>query len=149
MISLKQLIDEQKFTGEDDLTIIRRWFCENDREEDGIDLITKLSKSKFEKANRILTNARQWIPNRPKVTDCNPKSKISKADKATLDRMTDIYLLGMDLSEGMLIWAQENIPNMECPGVIFVPMVEWLSKKYGIEFKDYHIENDKGCKYRK
>ena len=71
MPTLKNYIDEQRFTGEDDITIIRRWFCENNREQDGLELIAELSKSKTDKLENTLNYARTWLPSVADVYESN------------------------------------------------------------------------------
>ena len=43
MISLKQLIEQQRMTGLSDIAIIRAYFDANDLEEEGMELIYELS----------------------------------------------------------------------------------------------------------
>ena len=42
----------------------------------------------------------------------------------------------LDLNDDLLNWAKTDIPNMNTPTAIFVPMVKWLKDTYGIEFAD-------------
>lgn len=137
MPTLKDYIDEQRFTGEDDITIIRRWFCENNREQDGLELIADLSKSKTDKLENTLNYARTWLPSVADVYESN--KGIKKEVASQLMRITRIHLLGCDLSDDLKRWAEITIPEMDTPRVIFVPMVEWLKEKYGIEFRDKRI----------
>ncbi len=62
MPTLEELIEEQKYTKISDIEVISKWFCDNNREEDGLELITKLNKSKVDKLSKILNNARMWPP---------------------------------------------------------------------------------------
>ena len=52
MPTLKEFIDKQSFTGYNDIDIIREWFCQNDCEEIGIELISMLNKSKIDKLDK-------------------------------------------------------------------------------------------------
>ena len=133
-MTLKEYIEMQSQTGDDDITIIRRWFCENDREQDGLAMIAELSKSKSDKLQKTLDYARQWLPNIPDMYISNRGMK--KDDGIYLNRIATLYTLGCELPEGLLKWASETIPEMDTPKVIFIPMVEWLKNKYGIEFRD-------------
>lgn len=134
MPTLKEYIDEQRFTGEDDITIIRRWFCENNREQDGLELIAELSKSKSDKLQQSLNYARMWLPSLPNVYESN--KGIDKETANKIQQITTLHLLGYDeLPEPLLTWAKETIPNMKIPNIIFVPMTEWLKDNYNIEFK--------------
>ena len=138
MPTLKDYIDNQKFTGDDDITIIRKWFSDNNREQDGIELISELSKSKCDKLQNILNCARTWLPSLPDIYESN--KGIDKEDANHLMRITKLYLLSCELSPSLLSWAESRIPEMDTPSVIFVPMVEWLKNKYNIEFKDKRIK---------
>ena len=59
------------------------------------------------------------------VTPCQAK---------LLDRLTDIFLLGMDIPSQYLDEVKVTIPHMKMPQFIFIPMVEWLRDKCGIKF---------------
>ena len=136
MVSLKELVDDQKFNCDDDLTIIERWFCLNNREQDGLDLISKLSKSKVDKLESILNTAKIWLPNIPDVYESNKKFGIDKDIASNINRITTYHLLGCEIPTNLLIWAEKTIPTIDTPKIIFIPMVEWLKTKYQIEFKD-------------
>ena len=62
--------------------------------------------------------------------------KVSKEEGKYLNKITQSFLLGLDLNDDLLNWAKTNIPNMNTPTAIFVPMVKWLKDKYKIEFAD-------------
>lgn len=49
MITLKDLVTEQQISGRTDIEVIQNFFRLNDMEEDGIDLISELTKSKITK----------------------------------------------------------------------------------------------------
>lgn len=137
MITLKELVDLQKFNHADDIALIRTWFCENDKESEGIELITELSKSKIEKMDRQLTYIKTWLPNVPSVWSSN--NKLSGDDVDRLNRIIRYHIIGSDLPQSLLDWAKENIPNMNIPDIIFIPMVEWLKHRYQIEFRNYPV----------
>lgn len=135
MVSLKELVEQQKYTGDDDITVIRKYFCLNDLEETGLDIIVELNKSKVSKLDNTIRYARTYIPSLPDVYECN-RGKVDKETSHRLMQIAKLHLLGCKLSDNLLSWAKENIPLMETPKVIFVPMVEWLKNEYSIEFKD-------------
>lgn len=134
-IKLKDLVDMQILTGESDMDIISKWFVTNNKETEGIELLSKLASSKSNKLERILQLARMWIPMVPKVYESNPKM-ITKENGAKLDQIIQYYILDMPLSDNLIEWAKENIPAMKTPTIIFRPAIEWLKSEYGIEFKD-------------
>ena len=137
-IPLKHLVDAQQFTGDSDIQIIYKWFVCNNKEVEGIELLSKLSSSKVTKLQRILLNARTWIPTVPKVYESNP-NKISKENGEKLDQIIQHHILEMPLSGKLLDWAKETIPTLNTPTIIFRPAIEWLKSEYGIEFKDKTI----------
>lgn len=138
MTTLKELVSTQKYTGLSDVDIIKIWFIDNDKESEGINLMAELSKSKFDKVDRQLKNAQTWIPIVPDVYESNKsmKNKVSKEEGKYLNKITQSFLLGLDLNDDLLNWAKNNISNINTPTVIFVPMVKWLKDKYKIEFAD-------------
>ena len=56
MTTLKELVPNQNLTGDNDIQIIKAFFTLNDMEEEGMDLIHELTKSKIAKLNH-----RQYI----------------------------------------------------------------------------------------
>ena len=138
MTTLKELISIQKYTDLSDIEIIKAWFIDNNMESEGINLMAELSKSKFDKVYLQLKNAQTWIPIVPDVYESNKfmKNKVSKEEGKYLNKITQSFLLGLDLNDDLLNWAKINIPNINIPTVIFVPMVKWLKDKYKIEFAD-------------
>ena len=135
MITLKDLVDEQKYTDISDLDIIKHWFIANSKELEGIELLSDLASAKANKLDNILRVAKTWIPTVPKVYESN-KPKVPKEDADKLDKIVQYYLLNMSLPTSLLDWAKETIPTMKTPTIIFRPAIEWLKTEYGIEFKD-------------
>lgn len=138
MTTLEELVSAQKYTNLSDIDIIKIWFIDNDKESEGINLIAELSKSQFDKIYLQLKNAQTWIPTVPDVYESNKsmKNKVSKEEGKYLNKITQSFLLGLDLNDDLLNWAKNNISNINTPTVIFVPMVKWLKDKYKIEFAD-------------
>ena len=138
MTTLTELVSAQKYTNLSDIDIIKIWFVDNDKESEGINLMAELSKSKFDKVDRQLKNAQTWIPIVPDVYESNKfmKNKVSKEEGKYLNKITQSFLLGLDLDDELLNWAKNNIPNINMPTVIFSPMVKWLKDKYKIKFAD-------------
>ena len=52
MTTLKQLVEYQKLDGMSDIQVIKTFFDLNDIEEEGMDLIHELTKTKVEKLKR-------------------------------------------------------------------------------------------------
>ena len=132
MITLEQLVKEQKWNGMSDIQIIKTFFEVNDMEEDGIEIITELSKTKIEKLKRKHNEAETWACILPS------KYLYEHYDLDIANKLHNLelnYLVnGGELSDVFLEWANENVPNIERPQVFFNPLVDWLEDK-GIEFK--------------
>lgn len=133
MVTLEQLVKEQKWNGMSDIQVIKTFFDLNDMEEDGMDLITELSKTKVEKLKRKERMVKEWTSYLPS------KYLYENYDLDIADRLHTLELdylsHGCKLSEKRLEWAKENISNIVRPQVYFNPLVEWLESK-GIRFKD-------------
>lgn len=132
MVTLNKLIEEQKWNGMTDIQVIKTFFDLNNLEEEGIDLITELSKSKVEKLKLYKKGVTDWISYLPS------KYLYENYDLETADHLHTLELdyisNGYKLSEYRLGWAKENIPNIELPTVYFRPLIEWLDEQ-GIRFK--------------
>lgn len=133
MIALKQLLDTQPFTSANDIEIIEAFFTLNDMEEEGMDLIHKLTKSKIEKLNHKQHMVKDWVSQLPsKYLYQNYDLKTADAlHKLELDYLSN----GGELSNARLEWARENVPNIKKPEVYFLPLVNWLEER-GIKFQD-------------
>ena len=132
MITLKQLVEQQKFTGINDVGIIRAFFDMNNMEEEGIELVHELTKSKIEKLNRRIRGVEEW------TTNLWSKYLYENYDLDTADMLHKVELYyvshGYRLSDWALEWAKENIPNIEKPKFYFYPVIEYLDAK-GLRFK--------------
>ena len=127
MITLKQLLESQPLTGASDIEIIQAYLVENDLEEEGMDLIHNLTKSKIAKMKRRLYMVKEWTPRLPS------KYLYENYDLDTADRLHSLeldYLAnGGELSDSFLKWAKENVPNIIQPEVYFFPLVDWLEER--------------------
>lgn len=140
MVTLKQLMDEQKLSGLSDIGVIRTFFDLNDMEEEGMDLINELTKSKVEKLKRRQRQVEEWTSHLPS------KYLYENYDLDVADRLHTLELdylsHGCELTSGRLKWAKENIPNIEKPYFYFQPLVEYLDSK-DIRFKGEEPIEDK------
>lgn len=133
MKTLKELVDWQKLTRQDDISIIKTWFIENNMESEGLSIITELAKSQAAKLQNTLDEARSWLPYLPDLEKAN--KELTPEQAHNIQSIITIYLLGMDLKDSNYYeWAKEEIPKIKLPRIIFVPCVEWLEGKYGIKF---------------
>lgn len=132
MITLKELVDNQKWNDATDIQVIKAFFELNDLEEHGIDIISNLAKSKISKIKRKYANAETWVCALPS------KYLYEHYDLDTADYLHTLeldYLMNDgELSADQFEWAKENVPNIERPQAYFRPLIEWMKDK-GIEFK--------------
>ena len=133
MVALKELVDEQKWNGFSDVEVIKQFFTLNDMEEDAIDLIGELSKSKVRKLKRKNYMAEEWITILPS-TELYKMYDLKTADRLHMLEL-DYLINGGELSESKLKWAKENAPNIKEPNPYFRPLIDYLEEK-GIKFKE-------------
>ena len=132
MITLEQLVKEQKWNGMSDIQVIQTFFDKNNMEEEGVNLITELSKTKIEKLKRNERIVKEWTSDLPsKYLYENYNLEIADwLHTLELDYLSH----GGELSKSRLEWAKENIPNIERPQVYFNPLLEYLEIN-GVLFK--------------
>lgn len=132
MVTLRQLVDEQNFTGSSDIEVIKNFFNMNNLEQEGMDLIHDLTESKVAKLKHRQMVVEEWASHLPS------KYLYENYDLDTADRLhileLDYLSNGCKLSDSRLNWARENVPNIKMPQVYFYPLVEYLDDQ-GIRFK--------------
>ena len=133
MTSLKQLIEENKLFHYEDIEIIKKWFVENNFEDLGLRMIPELAAIKAGKIQKQLDYARSYIPVK---IDVRNEDGIDSDTAQKLNIIITYHMLSMDLPETLLDWAKENIPKINLPKFFFMPTIDYLRDKYGIEFKD-------------
>ena len=133
MVTLEQLVKEQKLFDMTDIQVIKMFFSLNDLEEEGVELITELSKAKIEKLKHKHNIVETWACMLPS------KYLYEHYDLDIADKLHNLelnYLVnGGELSGGFLEWAKENVPNIVRPQSYFIPLVDYLEEN-GIKFKD-------------
>lgn len=133
MVTLSELVNEQKWNDISDIEVIKQFFVLNDMEEHAIDLISELSKSKVRKLKQKKYMAEEW------VTILPSKYLYEKYDLDVADRLhmmeLDFLMNGGELSKKKLKWAKENVSNIKEPECYFSPLIEYLEKN-GIKFKE-------------
>lgn len=133
MTTLKELVDNQELTNDSDIQIVKTFFILNSMEEEGLDLIYQLTKSKIKKMKTKQVIGEEWITRLPseylyKNYNLEVANKLHKLE-------LDYLIHGGELTNTWLEWAKENVPNTIRPECYFNPLVEWLAEK-GIKFKD-------------
>ena len=105
MVTLSELVNEQKWNDISDIEVIKQFFVLNDMEEHAIDLISELSKSKVRKLKQKKYMAEEW------VTILPSKYLYEKYDLDIADRMhmmeLDFLMNGGELSKkkGSIIFS--------------------------------------------
>lgn len=118
----------------DPMAIIMHYAIDTNQEYVLMDIIVKTAKARAEKAETQLNYARSWIPN--KIDFKQADKRLSDKTIKLLNRLVDIFCLGMDIPKSFIEEVRETVENMNTPNLIFVPMVNWLRKEYNIRFKD-------------
>lgn len=139
-IKLSDYAKEMEAFGEDPLYIIQEYIKTTGKEIEALGMVVALAANKSNKIEAQLNYARSWIPNKIDLVKSNKKITIDQAK--LLDRLTDIFLLGMDIPSQYLEEVKTTISQMKMPKFIFVPIVEWLRDKYGIRFMDEEVNSD-------
>ena len=133
MVTLRELVENQKWNDATDIQVIKAFFEMNNLEEEGITLISCLTQSKISKIKNKYAMAEEWICMLPS------KYLYENYDLDTADHLHMLelnYLInGGKLSKTQLKWAKENVPKIKMPEAYFNPLIEWLEGK-GIGFKD-------------
>ena len=133
MVTLEQLVKEQKWNEMSDIQVIKTFFDLNNMEEEGIEMITELSKTKIEKLKHRKQMVEDWVCILPS------KYLYENYDLDIADKLHNLelnYLVnGGELSGGFLEWARENVPNIVIPRAYFNPLIDYLEEN-GIKFKD-------------
>lgn len=132
MITLQALVNEQKYSRLSDMEIVKIYFTDNDLEEEGMELIQDLTKSKIAKMkhrHHIVEEWATWLPSKYLYQTYD----LDVADKLHTMEL-DFLVNGCELSKHYLKWATENVPNIIRPKAYFNPLINWL-KDRGIEFK--------------
>ena len=133
MATLEQLVQKQKLFDMTDIQVIKMFFSINDLEEEGVELITELSKAKIEKLKHRKQMVEDWTSYLPSKY-LYENYDLEMADKLHALEL-DFISHGCELSELRLEWARENVPNIIRPQAYFNPLIDYLEEK-GIRFKD-------------
>lgn len=136
-MTLKELLWQYGDTTDpvEEVKIIERWFVENDFEDLGLSMISRLSAHKIKKLQDKLSFAQCWIPSKIDM-NCNKEFANDKLTANMLNHIITYCMLSLSLPDDILKWAKENIPNINVPKYFFMLTVKYLKERYNIEFKD-------------
>lgn len=140
-ITLKQLVDRQIFTGEDDSSLIAEWFESNNMAIEGIDIVSKIAKKKISNDEFMYGNLIGDL-SMYGVTE-NVIKDFGIKDGVYLDHIIRNYIIYSRISDkdfGELFpqfmdWLKTHIPTKNEPTIFWQPFVKYLNK-HNIYFKD-------------
>lgn len=131
--TLRELIENQKITGKDDLEIIVDFLRLNNLEEKGMEILYGLAQSKIEKMKYREYMIDEWIISIPSEY---------LYENYQIDIASNLHRLELDFiahgkikSKELLKWAKDNLHNIKRPQCYFNPCYDYL-KTLGIMFKN-------------
>ena len=140
MTTLKDLVLQQKLTGETDSQIIVRWFTENNLTTEGMEIMYNLAKHKIEddewRYGKLVGDLSMYGATQELIKEFGIK------DGTKLDFIIRNYIICKRLDQNFeekypqfIEWLKENIPKHKRPFVFWRDFAEWLESKE-IYFKD-------------
>lgn len=136
MKTLRELVQMQQFTQESDEEIIVKWFLENEKTVEGIDIISKLAKSKIKndenKYGKLIGELSIYSGASILV------KQFGKEIGFKLDDIIRLFILGYNIKEqypAYYTWLQETIPTLKSPDVFWGEFYDWLHDN-GIYFME-------------
>lgn len=147
MTTLKELVDRQRFSGEDDTVLIAEWFEKNDMAIKGIEIISKLSTNKIKndewKYGTLIGDLRMYGITRPLIKEFGIE------DGLELDYTIRNYIickrLGQDFEKEYpqcIEWLKYNIPKHTLPIIFWRDFAEYL-ESLNIHFKEDNKDDNK------
>lgn len=134
MVTLKELVEMQKFTGKTDTEIIIDYMVLNDLESEGINLMNILAKAKCDKLSNELGRVKGSL-SLYGGADILYKKYGNKIG-GRLNTIIILFILGYDIEKdyaGHFEWLKETIPTLKVPKIFWRDFYDWLSSK-GIYF---------------
>lgn len=147
MITLKELTDRQRLTGESDANLIAEWFVENNMATEGIEIVSKISLQKAkkdeEKYGKLCGDLQMFgaTENIIKSFGIEDGSKLIDAIKNWII----CYRLGENFEEiyqQVFNWLKEFIPTKKQPFIFWRDFLKWLNER-NVYFKDQKKEKIK------
>lgn len=135
MKNLKHYVDNYGYI-KDDKTIIAQYIIDNNFEQEYIDLISQLAKSKVEKLEGQMYQKNFIIESSAMGLDSLLKHYKKDIALFLLD-LELCYAATFDFTEGLIEKAKEIIPTIEYPQWYFNDVSTHLYQKYGIKFKNH------------
>lgn len=139
-ITLRELVNRQKLTGETDSELIAEWFTQNNMAVEGIDIVSKISKKKASDDEwlygELVADMSMYRATKSLITEFGIK------DGLTLDDIIREWIicnrLGKDFVEKypqLMDWLKQNIHKHKQPIMFWQPFIKWMNE-HNIYFKD-------------
>lgn len=135
MKKLKNYVDNYGYIA-NDKDIIVKYITDNNLEQEYIDLISQLVKSKVEKLEGQMSQKNFIIESSAMGLDSLLKHYKKDIALFLLDLQL-CYAVTFDFTEGLIEKAKEIIPTIEYPQWYFRDVLTHLYQKYGIKFKNH------------
>lgn len=140
MITLKELVNRQQFTGEEDWKLIAEWFRQNNMAVEGIKLVSKLAQDKIEdddwKYSLLRGDLTMYCATENLIKQfgvengCKLNSAITKW--ICCDRIGESF---EEVYSSLYEWVKEFVPFQKQPFIFWQPFLKYINEK-GIYFKD-------------
>lgn len=133
--SLRNYVEIGKLFGKSDLEIIRMYLIDNDLEEQGINMISQLAKSKIEKLDMRI-RASQFIYDSSLMGLEMLLKKYSRKNALFLYELEHHFASSFSLPDKLVEEAREIIPTLNMPQWYYLDLVTYLWLEHQILFKD-------------
>ena len=130
MVTLKELVEMQRFTGKTDTEIIIEYMVVNDLESEGINLMNILAKNKCDKLSDELGRVKGGLTLYGGADILYKKFGNKVGGK--LNHIIILFILGYDIEKEYpthFEWLKETIPTLKCPKVFWRDFYNWLTDK--------------------
>lgn len=135
---LEKLIKQAKMYGFDYNWVILQFYCDNNIEDEAIEMLVKISKEKIQKQSHYISYLKyeylSYGMNYYYLFD--KKSGYTYKQAKLLNNLFMDYIRFADFTEENVELAREVIPNIKFPSHYFKDVVVHLHKKYNIDFKN-------------
>lgn len=147
MVTLRQLVNRQVFTGEEDSSLIAEWFNENNMSIQGLEIISKMAKKKIEddewKYGLLAGDLTMYEATENLIKDFGVKDgcKLNSA----ITKWIVCFRLGEKFEEKyptLFAWLKEFIPKQKQPFIFWQPFIKWMNEN-DIYFKDQERKEEK------
>lgn len=128
-----------------EIEAIKQWAQDEHKEEELLSLIPILAKNQLQRVERERDYMKIWASN---TVDMYQVDGVTEEEAHYYNRLFQCVIAGKDVTEGMLSWLEEHVPQREIPSMFFRPALVYLSDR-GIRFKNDNEEYGKTCSVRR